>query len=294
VFPRVLYIDIDVHHGDGVQEAFYQSDRVMTVSFHRYDGSFFPGTGSLDEIGFKAGKHYALNIPLQEFIDDESYSYIFEHVMTNVMETFRPSAIVLQCGADSLAKDRLGSFNLSIKGHGACVKFMKQFKVPMMVLGGGGYTIRNVARAWTYETALCCDTTLPDALPANDYYQHFGPDYSLHPKIVDPNAENGNTRQYLDQIRIQIAEYLRHLNGAPSVQMQEIPPELPSGYMDVNVEADEAEDRHPDVRPETHDAVGSDGFRRRREKEVAEQDTRELYSGEHDQDHENSGVDIDG
>ncbi|KAJ3101222.1 Histone deacetylase 3 [Phlyctochytrium planicorne] len=294
IYPRVLYIDIDVHHGDGVQEAFYQSDRVMTVSFHRYDGSFFPGTGSLEETGFKMGKNYALNIPLKEYIDDESYAYIFEKVMSNVMETFRPGTIVLQCGADSLAGDRLGSFNLSIKGHGACVSFMKKFKVPLLVLGGGGYTIRNVARAWTYETAICCDATLPDSLPENDYYQHFGPDYSLHPKIVDYNAENANTRQYLDQIRVQIAEYLRHLNGAPSVQMQEIPPDLSVSMQNLDREADEAEDRNPDIRGEGADVMGSDGLRRRREKEVAEVDTRELYNGDMDQDHEGGGVDIDG
>jgi acetoin utilization deacetylase AcuC-like enzyme len=222
----VLYIDIDVHHGDGVQEAFYQSDRVMTVSFHRYDGSFFPGTGSLDEIGIRGGKNYTVNVPLQEYIDDASYTYIFEKVMTNVMETYRPSAVVLQCGADSLAGDRLGSFNLSVKAHGHCVKFMKSFKVPIMVLGGGGYTIRNVARAWCYETAVCTGTELPNDLPANEYYQHYGPDFTLHPNIVDPNLENANTRQYLDQIRIQIAENLRELNFAPSVQMQEIPPDI--------------------------------------------------------------------
>ncbi|KAJ3190965.1 Histone deacetylase 3 [Irineochytrium annulatum] len=280
---RVLYIDIDVHHGDGVQEAFYQSDRVMTVSFHRYDGSFFPGTGSLEEIGFRAGKNYALNIPLQEYINDETYAYIFEKVMTNVMETFRPGAVVLQCGADSLAGDRLGSFNLSIKGHGACVKFMKQFKVPMMVLGGGGYTIRNVARAWTYETAVCCDADLPDELPPNEYYQHFGPDFSLHPNIVDPNAENANTRSYLDQIRIQIAEYLRHVNGAPSVQMQEIPPDVQGFLESGNWEVDETEDRHPDSRMEDVSG-GGDGLRRRREKEIQEEDPREYYDGSKDND----------
>jgi hypothetical protein len=222
----VVYIDIDVHHGDGVQEAFYQSDRVMTVSFHRYDGTFFPGTGALDEIGIRGGKRYSVNVPLQEFIDDTAYAYIFEKVMTNVMESYRPSAVVLQCGADSLAGDRLGSFNLSIKGHGACVAFMKTFKVPMMVLGGGGYTIRNVARAWTYETALCTDTVLPDSLPMNEYYQHYGPDYRLHAPIVDANADNANTRQYLDEIRIAIAEQMRGVESAPSVQMQEIPPDI--------------------------------------------------------------------
>lgn len=63
--PRVLYIDIDVHHGDGVQEAFFQTDRVMTASFHRYDGLFFPGTGSLEEVGAQNGKYYSINVPLQ-------------------------------------------------------------------------------------------------------------------------------------------------------------------------------------------------------------------------------------
>ena len=226
VHPRVVYIDIDVHHGDGVQEAFYQSDRVMCVSFHRYDGEFFPGTGALEEIGLKEGKFYSVNVPLEKSIDDASYAYIFKSVMANVMESFRPSAIVLQCGADSLASDRLGCFNLSIKGHGDCVSYMKTFNVPMIVLGGGGYTIRNVARCWTYETSVLANVELANELPSNDYLSHFGPDYSLHPSITDPTANNRNSRQYLDTIRIQIAEYLRYLNGAPSVQMQEIPPDL--------------------------------------------------------------------
>ena len=70
------------------------------------------------------------------------------------MEWYRPGAVVLQCGADSLAGDRLGCFNLSLKGHAACVEFMKSFNVPLMLVGGGGYTIRNVARCWAYETAV--------------------------------------------------------------------------------------------------------------------------------------------
>jgi acetoin utilization deacetylase AcuC-like enzyme len=225
VYPRVVYIDIDVHHGDGVQEAFYQSNRVMSVSFHRYDGEFFPGTGALEEIGSKDGKFYTVNVPLQESIDDKSYAYIFKSVMTNVMKSFQPSVVVLQCGADSLASDRLGCFNMSIKGHGDCVAFMKTFNVPMIVLGGGGYTIRNVARCWTYETSVLAGMDLPNELPPNDYLSHFGPDYSLHPNIIS-SSYNKNSRQYLETINVQVAEYLRFLDGAPSVQMQEIPPDL--------------------------------------------------------------------
>lgn len=71
--PRVLYIDIDVHHGDGVQEAFYLTDRVMTVSFHKYGNWFFPGTGDMYETGAEAGRYYSVNVPLKEGIDDQSY-----------------------------------------------------------------------------------------------------------------------------------------------------------------------------------------------------------------------------
>lgn len=276
----MLYIDIDVHHGDGVQEAFYANPRVMTVSFHKYDGQFFPGTGSIDEVGVKSGKYYSLNVPLQEYIDDQSYAYIFKHVMSNVMETFRPSVIVLQCGADSLAADRLGCFNLSIRGHGECVKFMKSYRIPMMVLGGGGYTIRNVARCWTYEASIITNTPVPDKLPYTDYNDHFAPDYSLHPRIVDPNHENVNTRHYLDSIRQQCAEYLRFLNGAPSVQMQEIPPDS-FRFMETGQWVDQVEDTRPDERQ-------ADDFLHaaRREKEVATADEREFYEDDRDNDRE--------
>lgn len=277
-FPRVLYIDIDVHHGDGVQEAFYANPRVMTVSFHKYDGQFFPGTGSIDEVGVKGGKYYSLNVPLQEYIDDQSYAYIFKHVMSNVMETFRPSVIVLQCGADSLAADRLGCFNLSIRGHGECVKFMKSYRIPMMVVGGGGYTIRNVARCWTYETTILTNTPVPDKLPHTDYHEHFAPDYSLHPRIVDPNHENVNTRHYLDSIRQQCAEYLRYLNGAPSVQMQEIPPNS-FHFMETGQWVDKVEDERPDER-QVEDFLTA----ARREKEVPTMDEREFYEDERDVD----------
>jgi acetoin utilization deacetylase AcuC-like enzyme len=75
----------------------------MTVSYHRYDGLFFPGTGSVDEIGNHQGKYYSINIPLREHIDDASYHAIFQTTMSQIMDTFKPSAVVLQCGADSLA-----------------------------------------------------------------------------------------------------------------------------------------------------------------------------------------------
>jgi len=117
------------------------------------------------------------------------------------MDVYRPTAIVLQCGADSLGCDRLGCFSLSLRGHGECVRFVKSFGVPTLVLGGGGYTVRNVARCWTYETSVLLDTVISNELPYNDYLEYFAPSFKLHPDIAN-RIENQNTRQYLDQLRI--------------------------------------------------------------------------------------------
>lgn len=217
---RVLYIDIDIHHGDGVEEAFYTTDRVMTVSFHKY-GEYFPGTGDLRDIGAGKGKYYAVNFPLRDGIDDDAYESIFKPLMSKVMETYQPSAVVLQCGADSLSGDRLGCFNLTIKGHGKCVEFMKRYNIPILLVGGGGYTIRNVARCWTFETSVALDTEIPNELPYNDYFEYFGPDFKLH--ISPSNMGNSNSQEYLDKIRTRLFENLRLIPHAPGVQMQSIP-----------------------------------------------------------------------
>ncbi|KAG0440346.1 hypothetical protein HPB47_016322 [Ixodes persulcatus] len=217
---RVLYIDVDIHHGDGVEEAFYTTDRVMTCSFHKY-GEYFPGTGDLRDIGAGKGKYYAVNFPLRDGIDDESYESIFQPLISKVMEMYQPSAVVLQCGADSLSGDRLGCFNLTLKGHGKCAEFVRKYNLPLLQLGGGGYTIRNVARCWTYETAVALGVDIANELPYNDYFEYFGPDFKLH--ISPSNMANQNTPEYLEKIRTRLFENLRMLPHAPGVQMQPIP-----------------------------------------------------------------------
>ncbi|KMZ72406.1 Histone deacetylase 9 [Zostera marina] len=221
---RVLYIDIDVHHGDGVEEAFYFTDRVMTVSFHKYGDKFFPGTGDVKDIGDREGKHYSVNVPLKDGIDDSGFTRLFKCIISKTVEMYRPAAIVLQCGADSLAGDRLGCFNLSIDGHSECVKFVKSFNLPLLVTGGGGYTKENVARCWTVETSILLDTQLPNKIPDNEYISYFAPDYSL--KLQSGSMENYNSKSYLSSIKVQILESLRHLQHAPGVQMHEVPPDF--------------------------------------------------------------------
>ena len=89
----------------------------------------------------------------------------FQSDSVQVMEVYQPGAVVVCGGADSLSGDRLGCFNLSLQGHSNCVEFLAKFNVPMLVLGGGGYTMRNVARCWCYETGRMLGMDLPDTLP---------------------------------------------------------------------------------------------------------------------------------
>lgn len=239
VHPRVLYIDTDVHHGDGVEEAFYSNDRVMTCSFHKF-GEFFPGTGNLNDIGIGKGKYHAVNIPLRDGIDDVSYKSIFEPIIRAIMEWYQPSAVVLQCGGDSLLGDRLGPFNLSMRGHANCVNFVKSFNVPMMVVGGGGYTIRNVARTWAFETGICNDVILPSEIPYNGYYEYYAPTYELD--VRPSNMNNANSREYLDKVLQSVLTNLDHTKHAPSVQMNEVPHDLEDFMEDLDEDEMEALD----------------------------------------------------
>jgi histone deacetylase HOS2 len=265
--PRVLYIDIDVHHGDGVEEAFSSTDRVMTLSYHKFDPEvFFPGTGPLDSTGPEdnnnPGAHHTVNVPLDDGIDDEQYTWLFRTVTKNCVDRFQPTAIVLQCGADSLAGDRLGPFNVQVQGHGDCVEFCKSLKLPLLLVGGGGYTPRNVARAWANETSIAigCNDSLNPIIPEHTPYRsHFRQD-TLFPTTQDLMREprtNKNTQKRLEEIVASISEQLRFVNGAPSVQMSEIPPDL-AGLRDEVEDRlrEEREEEDDDLRKEKEEALG--------------------------------------
>jgi len=245
---RVLYIDTDIHHGDGVEEAFYSTDRVMTCSFHKF-GDYFPGTGDVKDIGIKNGKNYAVNIPLRDGINDESYHSIFKPVIQHIMDWYRPGAVVLQCGADSLAGDKLGCFNLSMEGHSQCARFVKSFNLPTMMVGGGGYTTKNVSREWTKETSIMCGVELDENLPWNVYMEYYGPRYKL--EVLANNMDDQNTPEYLASIRSRVIDNLRAMPFAPSVQMQQVPGVSvgqATGIISMDHSADEDADYNYDSR----------------------------------------------
>ena len=163
---RVAYIDIDAHHGDGVQEAFYRTDKVLTISLHESGRYLFPGTGFEGETGEGEGKGCSVNIPLPPSSDDELFVYAFTEVVPPLIERFRPDIVVGQLGVDSFRTDPLTHLSYTTNGFCEVLGKMKELSPRWIALGGGGYEITNVARAWTLAWAVMNNVDLPDELPA--------------------------------------------------------------------------------------------------------------------------------
>jgi acetoin utilization protein AcuC len=165
---RVAYIDLDAHHGDGVQWAFYNTDQVLTISLHQHPATLFPGTGSLEEMGRGAGKGFSVNLPLWPDSDDDIYTHCFDEIVPPLIEAFQPDYIMTQLGVDTFLADPLANLNLTTGGFGHCVKTLRTIaRGRWIALGGGGYHVINVARAWALAWAIMLgrEDELPRDLP---------------------------------------------------------------------------------------------------------------------------------
>lgn len=162
---RVLYLDIDAHHGDGVQEAFYDSDQVLTISIHESGIYFYPGTGFEHETGSGKGLGYSVNIPLLAHSDDAIFMKAFDEVAYPLIAAFNPDIIVTQIGADTFRTDPLTNLEVTTHSYGAILAKIKRLKIPWVALGGGGYDLMNTARAWTLAWAIMNGITLKPRLP---------------------------------------------------------------------------------------------------------------------------------
>jgi len=154
---RVLYIDVDVHHGDGVAYAFYDRCDVMTISFHQDPRTLFPGTGFEDEIGTGAGKGYCVNVPLPVGTYDEAYMKAFETIALPLIAAFEPDVIVFELGADALAGDPLANLYLTNNVYADIVEHLLSSGKPILATGGGGYNIDSTVRAWALAWSVLAD-----------------------------------------------------------------------------------------------------------------------------------------
>ena len=169
---RVAYIDIDAHHGDGVQDAFYRTNEVLTISLHESGQYLFPGTGFETEMGEGEGRVYSVNIPMPRSSDDELFVYAFDEVVPSLLKKFKPDIVVSQLGVDSFITDPLTHLNYTTNGFCEVVGKIKELSPRWVALGGGGYDITNVAKAWTLAWAIMNEVDLPNALPESFLQQY--------------------------------------------------------------------------------------------------------------------------
>lgn len=160
---KVLYLDVDVHHGDGVAYAFYDRSDVMTISFHQDPRTLFPGTGFIDEIGTGAGKGYCVNVPLPIGTYDQAYMKAFEAIVPPLASAYKPDVIVFELGADALAGDPLANLRLTNNVYAEVIGHLLGFGKPILMTGGGGYNIENTVRAWALAWSVLCGADSNDS-----------------------------------------------------------------------------------------------------------------------------------
>ena len=164
---RVAYVDIDAHHGDGVQTAFYDDDRVLTISIHESGQYLFPGTGFASETGVDRGAGYAVNLPLYPYTDDEIYVETFSEVVPQLLRAFAPDVLVTQLGIDSYHADPLTHLQVTTRGYVAAVEMLADLGLPWLAMGGGGYDLSAVARSWTLAYGVMLGVDWPDGVPGS-------------------------------------------------------------------------------------------------------------------------------
>ena len=265
---------------------------MLSLSLHKYGDGFFPGTGFYKDIGISSGKYHSVNFPFNDGIDDDGYFRVYKSIIDTIFDKYQPSVVVLQCGADSLTQDRIGVFNISTKGHGKIVEYMKNKynhngsnHVPMLIIGGGGYNIKNVARLWCYETSILCNQSqnISNTIPYSDFINYYKPKFELHIES-DKSMENKNTRKYLEDMTGKILQQIKSIQIAPSVQIgtERIPHLIGvNDDEDDDLKENEIAEKNPDQRVTTN-TLFNDQY-------VAP--NNEFYANDKDQDHDQNMMD---
>ncbi len=151
---RVAFVDIDAHHGNGVQDAFYGDNRVLVISFHQNGKDIYPWSGFENEIGEGQGKGFTVNVPLPAGTDDEIFEHAFEEIVPPLLGAFKPDIVIGELGADTHLADPLSDLNLTNLGYSRVVEKLAEISPRLLALGGGGYDLYKTARNWTLAWAV--------------------------------------------------------------------------------------------------------------------------------------------
>ena len=195
---RVAYVDIDCHHGDGVQHGFYDTDEVLTISVHESGAFLFPGTGFTQETGAGKGRGYSVNLPLYPYTGDEVYLWAFREVVAPLLEAFQPDVLVTQLGIDSHFLDPITHLGLTVQGFGLAVSELAPRAPKWLALGGGGYDLQAVARAWSLAFGVMSGRELADEIPAA-YRDRYGVSTLRDSTLPDIEDAQKDARRFAEQ-----------------------------------------------------------------------------------------------
>ena len=178
-FSRIAYVDVDVHHGDGVQAAFYADPRVLTISLHQHPATLWPGTGHSTDLGAPGAEGFAVNLPLPPHTGDDGWLRAFHAVVPALLRAFEPEVLVTQHGVDTHLEDPLADLALSVDGQRAAHRALRDLAEETaggrwLALGGGGYSLfRVVPRSWTHLLATVLEREVgPTAVVPADWIVH--------------------------------------------------------------------------------------------------------------------------
>ena len=206
---RVAYIDIDCHHGDGVQMGHYDSDQVLTISIHESGQWLFPGTGYVQEIGAGDGTGYSVNIPLAPYTQDNEWHAAFDVIIPPLVRAFKPDVLFTQLGIDTHFQDPLTHLSLTTQGFDLAVKKLGVLAAEIgkwVAVGGGGYDLSAVSRSWTMALASMANFDLPNDVP-NEFTSLSN--LTTFADIPPAPAE----QQYLDEIQSRNAQSLNEIRS---------------------------------------------------------------------------------
>jgi acetoin utilization protein AcuC len=206
---KVAYVDIDVHHGDGVQDAFYDTDRVLTISLHESGETLFPGTGFETEIGTGRGWGYNVNVPLRAGTDDEIYVSAFDAIVPPLIKSFRPDIVLAQIGGDTHRNDSLAHLNLTSNGYKEVVGKINALAPKILAMGGGGYNVYKTASLWTLAWSALVGAEPEDKFSGLVGGMMYGPEAHMGSLEDAPFRLEGPEKELCRAHADRVVEYLK-------------------------------------------------------------------------------------
>ncbi|MBW2066601.1 MAG: acetoin utilization protein AcuC [Deltaproteobacteria bacterium] len=206
---KIAYVDLDAHHGNGVQHAFFKDPRVLFVSIHETGRALYPWSGYETEVGEGDGLGFTVNVPLEPGADDEVYGYVLEEIVFPLLEAFSPALIVAQAGADALVSDPLTHLEITNNAYRKAIKGITDICPRVVALGGGGYDLIRSARCWTLAWAVMNRIEPSDEYAGLVGGMMFGPEMEAGTLYDEPHQSEGETKENALREARQTVEYLR-------------------------------------------------------------------------------------